>query len=53
MREGYGKGSCPLCKEKEDVMHILLICSETRKQREQFLSSKYFNINKNVAFIRE
>jgi hypothetical protein len=31
MRKGLEKGRCPACSEDEDVIHILLKCSETRK----------------------
>jgi hypothetical protein len=36
MRKGFEKGGYPLCREMEDVLRILLKCSEIRKWREQF-----------------
>jgi hypothetical protein len=50
MRKGSEKGRCPLCSEKEDSIHILLKCSETRKWREQFLSRKLLSLNEWIVF---
>jgi hypothetical protein len=36
MRRGLEEGRCPLCREDEDVIHILLKFSEKRKWRENF-----------------
>jgi hypothetical protein len=41
MRRGLEEGRSPLCREDEDVIHVLLKCSETRKWREQFLNRKW------------
>jgi hypothetical protein len=41
-----------LCSEAEDSLHILLKCSETRKWREQLLSSKLLIVNEEVAYKR-
>jgi hypothetical protein len=38
MRKGFEKDRCPLYREEEDALHILLKCSETGKWREQLLS---------------
>jgi hypothetical protein len=40
MRRGFEEGRCRVCSEDEDVIHILLKCSETRKRREQFFTTK-------------
>jgi hypothetical protein len=45
MRKGFEKGRCPVCSEEEDIIHILLKCSETRKWREKFLSRKWLGLN--------
>jgi hypothetical protein len=50
IRRRSEKGRCRLCSDEEDVPHIPLKCSETKKFKEQFLSSnKWLNINENVA----
>jgi hypothetical protein len=36
MGKGSEKGRRPLCREDEDVIRILLKCSETKKGMEQF-----------------
>jgi hypothetical protein len=51
MRRGFEKGRCPLCREKEDTVCILLKCSETM-WREHFLSSKWLIVNEEVAYKR-
>jgi hypothetical protein len=33
MRKGSEKGRCPLYREKEDALYILIKCSETRNWR--------------------
>jgi hypothetical protein len=50
MRKGFEKGRCPLCREDEDAIHILLKCSETRKWREQLLSRKWLYVNEEVVY---
>jgi hypothetical protein len=50
MRKASEKGRCPLCREKEDAVHILLKCSETRNWREQFWSRKWLIVNEEVAY---
>jgi hypothetical protein len=37
MRKGSERGMCPLHRDEEDALLILLKLSETRKWREQFL----------------
>jgi hypothetical protein len=37
MRKGFEKGRCPLYRDEEDVLHILLKCLEMRNWREQYL----------------
>jgi hypothetical protein len=50
MRKGFERGSCPLCSEDEDTVHILLKCSETRKWREQFLSRKWLRVKEWIVY---
>jgi hypothetical protein len=52
MRRGLGEGRCPLCREDEDVIHILLKCSETRKWRERFFNRKWLIVNEEVTYKR-
>jgi hypothetical protein len=52
MRKGFEKGRCPLCREDEDALHILLKCLETRKWGEQLLSRKWRIVNEEVAYKR-
>jgi hypothetical protein len=47
-----GNGTCPLCRGKEDVKHILLSCPETKKWRMQFINKNIWtksNINGKVG----
>jgi hypothetical protein len=48
-REGFEKGRWPLCREEKDALNILLKCSETRTQREQFLSIKWLIVKEEIA----
>jgi hypothetical protein len=50
MKNRSEKGRCPLCSEDEEVIHILLKCSEMRKWREQFLSRKWLMLNEGIAY---
>jgi hypothetical protein len=52
MRKGFENGRCPLCREEEKLLHILLKCSETRKWRERFLSRKWLIVNEEVTYKR-
>jgi hypothetical protein len=52
MGRGSEKGRCPQCWKEEDVIHILLKCSETKSWRENILSSKWVDINAYVAYTR-
>jgi hypothetical protein len=45
------RGRFPLCIG-EDVIHVLLKCSETRKWREEIFSTKWFIIDEEVAYKR-
>jgi hypothetical protein len=38
-RKGFQKGRRPLCRAEENYIHILLKHSETKKWRENFLST--------------
>jgi hypothetical protein len=50
MRKGFDIGRYPLYSEDEDVVHIILKCSETMKWREQILSRKWFVVNEEIAY---
>jgi hypothetical protein len=44
------KGRCPLCSSEVDVKHIPLDWLKTRNRRTKFLSEKWLNMNKEVAY---
>jgi hypothetical protein len=44
------KGRCPLCFEKEDVKHILLVCKETKYWREKLIHDTWLNMNKEITY---
>jgi hypothetical protein len=50
MKKGFERGRCPLFREEDDALHILLECLETRKWRELVLSRKWLIANKKVAY---
>jgi hypothetical protein len=50
IRRGFERGRCPLCLEKEDAKHILLKCPETKKWREECVSSNWLSINEDLAY---
>jgi hypothetical protein len=50
IRRGWGKRTCPLCGGNEDVKHVLLSCSETKKGRMQSMNKKWLCINEEVAY---
>jgi hypothetical protein len=47
---GFERGRCPVCLGEEDSKHILLKCSETKKWREECVSSSWLNINEDLAY---
>jgi hypothetical protein len=47
MMEG---GRCPLCRELENAIHILLKCLEPKRWRYQFLSAEWLKIIEEVAY---
>jgi hypothetical protein len=40
----------PLCRDNEDVKHILLSCPETKKWMIQFINKKWLCINEELAY---
>jgi hypothetical protein len=50
IRRNTSKRRCPIYFGEEDVKHILLDCLETRNWRMEFLSEKWLNIKKEVAY---
>jgi hypothetical protein len=51
MSKGSAKGRCPLCKEEEDAINVLLKCPETRKWG-NFFSKTWLIVNGKVAYKR-
>jgi hypothetical protein len=51
LRRGFEKGRCPLCREEENVTHILK-CLERKMWREIFSCSKWLNINEDMTYKR-
>jgi hypothetical protein len=49
MKKGFDKGRSSLCREEEGGVQLLLQYSETKTRMEQFLSSKWLNINEGVS----
>jgi hypothetical protein len=47
--EKKDKGKCTLCLDEDDVMHIFMSSSETRKLRREVLHKEWLAINKEVA----
>jgi hypothetical protein len=47
---GFERGRCPLCLGEEDAKHIFLKCSETKKCKEECVSSKRLHINEVIAY---
>ena len=43
------KGKCTLCLGEDDVMHIFMSISETRKLRKEVLNKEWLAINEDVA----
>jgi hypothetical protein len=50
IRRNADKGRCPLCLQKADVKHILLVCKETKHWREKLIHDKWLNMNKEVTY---
>jgi hypothetical protein len=49
IKKGFEKGRYCLCYKQEDDEHILLICLETRKWREEFLRKKWLGLYQDLA----
>jgi hypothetical protein len=51
VRWNTDKGRCPLCLGKEDAKHMLLLdCWKNMNRRFKFLTNKWLNMNKEVAY---
>ena len=49
IRKSIVKGKCPLFKEEENVIHILLKYKETKRRRKQFLNDEWLHINEEIS----
>jgi hypothetical protein len=49
IRRGFEKERCPYCYELEDAQHKLLICTERRKCREEFLFKRWMGLDQDLT----
>jgi hypothetical protein len=47
---GAERGTCPLCRDGERAIHMLLNCKDTNTWREKCLNRKWLHVNDEVAF---
>jgi hypothetical protein len=52
IRRGFIKGSWPLGYELKDNKHVLLIRTETRKWKEEFLCKTWMGLDHDLAFTK-